>query len=108
MKSILSVLLLFCFITSYSQSDSGIAYVKIKKGVITFRKIQPPEDVRAYIAIKLQNEKDGHYNVKYKTGTESMYDLSKKKVEGPGEAIFKVIGGLIVLTLAVLRIAGKF
>ncbi len=108
MKYILSVLLLFCLVISYSQSDSGIAYIKIKKGIITFRKVQPPEDVRTYMVIKLQNEKDGHYNVTYKTGSDAMYDLNKKKVDGPGEALFKVIGGLIVLTLAVLTIASKF
>ena len=85
-------------------SDS-IAYIKLRKGIVTFKRNIPPEDVRVYISVKMRNEKDGNYKIIYHPGTANMYELKRSKWVTPGAAIGEAIGGLVVLTLTILSVS---
>ncbi len=79
-------------------------HVRIKNGLISFKQNLPPEDAQVYITVKLQNESDGYYQIKYRVGKNSIYEIEKKKVDSPAASTLKVIGGLLSIVVVVFTI----
>lgn len=85
----------------------GITNVKIKNGVVVYKKHLPPTDIQSLLSEKLKNEPNGLYQVKYEVGQvmgDSFVTTEKTKIKSIAGKILKstaivllVVGALLFL-----------
>jgi hypothetical protein len=78
----------------------GITNVKIKNGVVTYKKYLPPTDIQSLISEKLKSEPNGLYQVKYEVGQvmgDSFVTTEKTKIKSTAGKILKTTGTILLI-----------
>ncbi len=80
----------------------GITHIKIKDGVVTYKKYLPPAEIQESLSQKLKTLSNGLYHVKYKTGKvmgQSFITTENEKMVTTGGRILRVTGAIVFLSI---------
>ncbi len=78
----------------------GITNVKVKNGVVTYKKYLPPTDIQSLISEKLKSEPNGLYQVKYEVGQvmgDTFVTTEKTKIKSTAGKILKTTGTILLV-----------
>jgi hypothetical protein len=78
----------------------GITNVKIKNGVVTYKKHLPPTDIQSLISEKIKSEPNGLYQVKYEVGQvmgDSFVTTENTKIKSTAGKILKTTGTILLV-----------
>jgi hypothetical protein len=78
----------------------GITTLKIKNGVISFKKNAPPTEYQSALSDKLKTEKNGLYIVKYEAGKvmdSQFVNTEIKKAKSVAGKILKTTGTILLI-----------
>jgi hypothetical protein len=80
------LLFLYAFASAQGQENDfqkGITNVKIKNGIVSFKKQVPPAEIQMYLTSKLVGERNGFYEIEYEmedVSNESTLSIKKEKL----------------------------